>query len=463
MPADAAFLLFVALSLAAFVRAPRGSTAVAVFLAGWVLLPPGPYPAGSHEAVFPYWIVGSALPSDMLLSKAWVAPVTALLGWLGVDRSRWRRLRPSRWDALVLAWCCAPLLQSLAAIEPSPSPLLGSAYLSGTWGATWLLGRCIATDPHGPAQWMAGLAAAGLACLPFSLLEATRAPWLYAAVYGQRHPFTDDGATRYLGYRPLGFFENGNQSGLWLACCALAAFALALATAAGAARRRAFAVALAVGLAALASQSVGAVVSWLVGAALLAFWHARGLRRAVWSALAAALLAAPLYYSNALPIRQVVEHTAAGQTVKAALRQAGRQSLAYRVARDQDLLPEALAHPWTGSGHWDWWRASAARPWSLPVLVLGQFGILAAAGLLALWLGPALRQLASGAPPGPAGPSAESPRASARLALGMALVVVMAVADSALNSFVFFPAVALAGALASLQQQKQPREAAGAS
>ena len=44
-------------------------------LAGWLVLPAGNYPVGSANAVFPYWITVTAVPSDMLLTKNVVAPV----------------------------------------------------------------------------------------------------------------------------------------------------------------------------------------------------------------------------------------------------------------------------------------------------------------------------------------------------------------------------------------------------
>ena len=56
-------------------------TAVAITcLAGWVVLPVGNFPTGSSDALVPYWIIGTALPSDMLLTKMWWPPVAALAG-----------------------------------------------------------------------------------------------------------------------------------------------------------------------------------------------------------------------------------------------------------------------------------------------------------------------------------------------------------------------------------------------
>ena len=72
------YLVFAALGLASFRFLKPAVAVLAVFLGGWVLLPVGVFPAGSTDVVFPYWITGLAVPSQMLLTKAWVAPCVAL-------------------------------------------------------------------------------------------------------------------------------------------------------------------------------------------------------------------------------------------------------------------------------------------------------------------------------------------------------------------------------------------------
>ena len=72
------------------------------------------------------------------------------------------------------------------------------------------------------------MAASALACLPFSVIEGALGPQVYDRVYGP-HPLATDGAERYLGFRPLAFFEDGNQFGIWISLAALAALWLAIA------------------------------------------------------------------------------------------------------------------------------------------------------------------------------------------------------------------------------------------
>ena len=82
MTTDLVYLAFAFAALAVFRWRPPAEAALAVFLGGWVLLPVGHFPLGSADVEFPYWITGLAVPSDMLLTKAWVAPAAAVLGLL---------------------------------------------------------------------------------------------------------------------------------------------------------------------------------------------------------------------------------------------------------------------------------------------------------------------------------------------------------------------------------------------
>ena len=99
----------------------------------------------------------------------------------------------------------------------------------------------------------------------------------------------------------------------------------------------------------------------------------------------------------------------------------------------------------TGTAQWDWWRAKETRPWSLSLLVVGQFGL---AGLLCAFaslLGPALRTAWT------------APRANAwgdaGLPLVLASIALLTAIDALLNSFIFFPAIVAAGALAAADER----------
>ena len=436
MSIAAIYLGWAVATWAMFRRCRPAVAVLASFLGGWILLPVGSYPAGSADAVFPYWIIGLALPSDMLLTKAVAAPAAAFLGVLLFDRPALARLQPVWLDAPVVLWCLWPAVAAAFAPEPRPAPLLAIGYLAAAWGLPWLLGRLYFATAEGRLLLVKGLVLSALACLPSSLAEGAFGPLVYDAVY-EPHPFRADGAVRYLGFRPLGFFENGNQFGLWISLSALAALWLAISS--RAARWRWAAAIL--GAMALAAQSVGAIALLAIGTGVLwAFGRVRPRLLASGAVLLIAIGGA-VYLSGAIPFQAIAKDTAWGREVVNSIRSAGRGSFTWRIAQDQRLLADAVARPVTGSAQWDWWRAKETRPWALSLLIVGQFGLGGLLLALATLLGPALRT-AWVAPRG----SAWRPAGSGLL---LASIAVFTVIDALLNSFVFFPAIVAAGALAT--------------
>ena len=436
MNIDLVYLVFALAALAVFAWQQPAVAASVVFFGGWLVLPVGHFPAGSAGVDFPYWIIGLALPSDMLLTKAWVAPAAAMLGVLAFDRATLFRLRPVWADAPMLVWCLWPALRALGSPGTDPEGWLASLYLAGCWGLPWLLGRLYYADVPGQRLLVKALALAGAACLPLSLIEGIGGPQTYGWFYDD-HPFRLDGAFRYIGYRPLGFFENGNQFGLWVSLCALAALWLALAS--GGKRLYRGLAALTAAMA-LAAQSVGGIL--LLGMGLAVMWASRFVRaRSLLVApLALLLVAGAVYLSGVVPVAKIGKETAFGQRVVGAFRAVGRGSFTWRIGQDQKLLADATARPLVGSGDWAWWRSKKTRPWGLPLLVVGQFGLI---GLIAGF----------GALAGPAFAAAwRTPRGSAwqvqALPLLLAVIVALTLLDALLNSFVFFPAILAAGGLA---------------
>jgi hypothetical protein len=433
------YALFALAAIALFRWRPPAEAAWAVFLGGWLLLPVGdwpPTPAGR----FPYWITGLALPSDVGGSKAMLAPAMALLGSLVADPGRWRRLRPVPLDALPLLWCLAPLWTAPWHADPAPAPLAASAEALLAWGGPWWLGRLYAADAAGRTTLLHALRAAGVACLPIALLEAFTGPWLHDALYGP-HPFRHDGEDRYLGFRPLGFFENGNQYGVWVALCALAGLALAK-------DRRGRWLAGVLVVQALAAQSVGAIVLMVVGAVLLALGP-RPRRSWLVGLPLAAVLFAGVYASGRLPIHHWARDTAWGAKALTLSRTIGRASLAWRVSQDQKLAREATARPMVGSGRWDWFMTSGTRPWGLPLLLAGAYGLPALAAAFGMLLLPSWVWAWRRAGEYRADRADGRPAASLDATAALALLPLLTVGDALLNSFLFFPALAIAGGLAA--------------
>src|SRR6478609_1569074 len=133
MSIQLAYVIFPFVALAIFRFARPATAALVVFLGGWLLLPVGNYPPGSDAVIFPYWITGLAVPSSMLLTKAWVAPAAALLGVMIFDRPALARPRYGWVDLPIALWCLWPMVQSFRGIAALPAGWLSSAYLLGCW------------------------------------------------------------------------------------------------------------------------------------------------------------------------------------------------------------------------------------------------------------------------------------------------------------------------------------------
>ena len=437
---DLAFLLFPLAALALFMRFAPAVAALATCLGGWLLLPVATLGGPAPDGAFAYWIIGQALPSDALLAKAWVAPVTALVGLAAFAPRLWRTWRPVWPDAAVLLWCAWPLAQAAVGLAGDPPAALASLYLAGSWGAPWLVGRLCCAGAGGGRRLLQALALAGLACLPFALVEAVQGAVFHAALYAP-HPFAFDGTERYLGHRPIGFFEHGNQYGLWVALSALAAVWLARATPAGGARRGWLTAAAVLVAMTLAAQSVGAIVLLGIGIAALQACRWASPRRMTIGAVALAALAGGIYLSGVVPLQHIATETRLGRKAVDVIRATGRGSLTWRVSQDQKMLRPAFAKPLTGSAHWDWWRPEQRRPWGLPLMLAGQFGVVGLLSCFGLLLWPAASAGLAHA--------RGSAWATSALPLALATIVLLALGDMLLNTFIFFPALLCAGALAT--------------
>ena len=440
------FIIFFVVAIAVFKVLKPPMATLTVLLGAWLVLPVGHYPVGSAEATFPFWITGLATPSDMLLTKAWVGPAAALMGVMVFDAKTLLTFRPRWVDAPMLAWCAWPVLKSaFVAAASQPAASVSALYLTGCWGLPWLLGRLYFSNPE--AQWLMlrALTWSALACLPFSLYEGAFGPDAYGLIY-EAHPFRADGAERYVGFRPIAFFEHGNQFGIWVSLCALLAVWRFAVLPAGGRRSLAGAVAALSVAVAVAAQSIGALLLLGAGGALLSSSRLVRTRFVVFGALAALMLSAVVYASGVIPINQIGKGTAWGQSVVNTFRAAGRGSFTWRISQDQKLLADIKTHPVVGSAQWDWWRAKGTRPWGLAMLMLGQFGLVGVTLCFGAVLWPALRE------------AWEAPLASgwqlSAMPLLLAVIVGLTMLDALMNSFIFFPAVLMAGSLAGRRQRE---------
>ena len=433
------YLAWVVLALGAIVAGDLRRAVWFILFAGWLFLPPGDHGFAGREGLFPYWILGGALPSDVWVDKAWLAPTLALALTCWQVPARWQRLIPHWTDAAMAAFCLWPLAQSAILDTPFAPAAATTAYLSASWGACWLIGRLFlqsAQDAESFARSYAGLT---VLLLPVAILEGVTPVRIHSLLLGM-HPLAFDGIQRYLGYRPQALFEHGNQYGIWCAGAVVASFwvwgrARSMPDSARTQRieRQWRACTIVLGLMLLAAQSVGAIL--LGGAGLVIMAKPGGLRfarKAIPALLLLALLALALHLSGVFPVRRMITTTPLGPVLLDAIRATGRGSFAWRISQDLKTLPMLKEHLVFGTGQWNWFAPVRTRPWGLPLLLIGQYGLIGCACCAAALGGALLRQV-------------RGLTQRTDLQALTAVVICLFLGDAALNSFLLFPALVAAG------------------
>ena len=415
--------------MVAFALLEARVAAVLLYFGGWLLLPVAHYPPNTLTAsFFTVDVIGAGLPSNLGLTKAVVVPLATLAAWLIVRVRRIGGADLTPFDAAMAAFCLWPLAAGLIRSGDAAAAWRDALYLSASWGASWVLARGLFRRPADWVLLLRGVAWSGVALLPVAVLEGVSGPWIYRAVWGE-HAFLLEGERRTVGHRPLGLLEHGNQYALWMA---LAAFAWLALFRLGAARPKHWPFAIAAVVATAASQSVGAIVL-LFAAALATLAPFRWVQRTFVVGGAAAALFGAVYVSGIVPVERIAQKAGVTQQAVAQFDPIRLRSLLYRIRRDQMAVPLLRQAPVAGAGRWDWWRPLGSHPWGLPLLLAGQFGAVSVLLLLAALLTPAVMALFR----------------SDRAGVLCAVLVLVAAADALLNSFVYFPAVLFAGALAT--------------
>lgn len=370
---------------------PGRDVVLPILVLGWVLLPVAIYPRRVFG--FPPGTIGSmhalSVPTAVVVNKATAIGLTCLLGILAFDWASVRRLRVSRLDGPMLAWCLSPLVAVPAAGASVAEGLAQSRYLALAWGVPYLVGRAYLGDNESLRRFGLWVVAGGLVSAALGLFENLAGPFLYGLVYGP-HPYQLEGADRFLLYRPLVFQEHGNQLGMWSASAAVAAVWLwRSGRLPSVGRLSAGVVAGLLVLACLLDQSLGAIVLMLAALAPVALVGPGAVRvsRPVVSALAVGVLALALAAGGALVLRGAGGPGGLRGSVRETFVMAGKKSFTWRLARYEGALPRVAERPLFGHGRADW--LPSGQTFTNPVnlgLWLHALGLYGAAGLAAVAL-----------------------------------------------------------------------------
>jgi hypothetical protein len=433
------FSSYAAICLIVCWRNAQTNRFLSLHFAGFLLLPNQDYSLGLHSHdfanVFAYWYIGGALPSDIFLTKALFVPSTLALCLFLFRFEAIKKLRLTIADVFVAFWIC------LAAIKSTSS----SAYILGVWGSSWLIGRAILRDKSDLRMFAWALVISTCLMSPFAIIEMIKGPFFYDTIY-HAHPFTQDGAARYFGFRPMLMFEHGNQFGLWVAISAAAA-AWLLVTSRNSEEplgRLQKLVCVTPILLCLASQSISAIALFLIACFAMVYWRFFNPRKIIISISVTLVLSVGVLASGVIQtsqIEHIARNTSMGQKTIGFFRSIGKGSLPWRVSQDLRTASLVKGSLLLGSGRWDWWRSSGTRPWGLHQLIIGQFGIIGLA-LTSLTLGfTAMRTFWR--------------RNLNRISISFtetqfaALLIAISFIDALLNSFIFYPMILLSAALAS--------------
>jgi hypothetical protein len=439
IPPWIAFLAWLPISGYLFRRYSIRVAVLTNFIAGWALLPSASYIPTT--AVFPYWILGASLPSNYFFTKATVTGIACLTGILLFDRPSFSRFQLNFWDLPMLVWCTIPLLSAVANSQAVVAALSSELYQILAWGVPYLAGRLYFNDTESLGLAAKAFVLAGVAYVPMCLIEIFTGPQIYAHLYGYE-PYRWTGAQRYIGFRPIGLLEDGNQLGMWMATSAMIAIWLWRHRLVNAIFRIPIAWICATLLAVtLLCQSGGSIVLLLC---LLPFAFVRRsyLPRVLAAVLVVSIVGSiSLRLANTISLKSLVEHNRAAYASARFLKELKRGSFGWRLSQDEQHVTSALKEPLLGSGQWDWWRASSSRPWSLWLLAFGMYGIVGLLALECLQLLPVARVLWA--------PFAREGIEGLELRNALAAAILISALDNLLNGSMILPLLLVIGGLSA--------------
>jgi hypothetical protein len=439
VPPLLALFAWIPLSIAFCYRFSLRVAFLLIFIGGWAVLPAAHYTPTADP--FPYWFVGTGIAADYFITKATIIGLCGLICFIIFDRPGIRRFQLTLWDMPMLLWCACPMLSAIANALPFSDLLRGEAYQLLAWGVPYFLGRLYFSDTDALRQAAQAFVIAGLFYVPMCAFEIWKGPQIYAHVYGFL-PLRSVGAERYIGFRPIGLLENGNQLGVWMATSALIAMWLwAKKIVARVMGIPIAVVALTLLVTTILCQSAESVVMLLILLPFVFFSHRTFPRAIAIFMIAGIIIFAGLRLTNAVSLRNLAHQNREAHAIAAFLKKIGRGSLGWRLGQDERHVSIALDRPILGYGEWDWWRRGTLRPWGLWLLGFGMYGILGLIALEALQVVPVIRAIWF--------PLARSDIEYLNLRHALAAAILITAVDNLLNSSMILPLLLIMGGMST--------------
>jgi hypothetical protein len=145
--------------------------------------------------------------------------------------------------------------------------------------------------------------------------------------------------------------------------------------------------------------------------------------------------------TNLVSLRALANRNGTVHSIANELASVGRQSFAWRIARDESHITLALRNPILGSGRWDWWQGGDSRPWSLWLLVFGMYGLVGLIAFGSILFVPVIRSVLSLAD--------DNSRDDSDLRRTFVALILMVALDNLLNGAMILPYLLVMGGLAS--------------
>lgn len=371
-----AFLIPIALigwvpfSLLIFAVLPRRWAVAVVILAAWLILPP----------------TSMRISGLTSFGKGTSFAFGALLGTMVFMPDRILRFRPHYLDLPMLLFCLSPFPASLANGLGLYDGASASVTQTSTWGLAYLVGRLHFSGERELRDLVIGIAAVGVAIIPFCLYEMRMSPTLLPMVYG----FGGFQSPRLGGWRPRLLFTNGLEFGMWMSVCLLAAYWMwrsgVLTRLAGWPMGRFLLPTLAV--VTLFCRSTGALALLIFGVAGL--WTSARFKTRLPMLL---LISTPLLYVG-VRSTNVWDYTGFITFLRSEFDDDRGQSLGFRWQNEDMLVAKALQKPVFGWGGWGRARVYNEKQEDISytdglwVILLGNTGAFGFGSFLTAWLLP---------------------------------------------------------------------------